>query len=114
MPACDPPQRATLEVAAITNEEAKTETDGEVTAALGRSVFTSAIDSGHEPVDEPRTTCFGRLEIPEAEAARLSDEAIVKRLVETGVSRLSAARVVAVARGDGEVGRARPHARRWR
>ena len=113
MPACDPSQRATLEVAAITNEEMN-ESEDEITTALGRSVFTSAIESGHEPVEEPRTTCFGRLEIPEAEAARLSDEAIVQRLVETGVSRLSAARVVAVARGNGEVGRARPHARGWR
>ena len=100
-------------MAAITNEEARIGPEDDVTAALGRSVFTSAMESGHE-VEEPRTMSFGPLEIPEAEAARLSDEAIAARLVESGVSRLSAARVVAVARGKGEVGRARPHTRGWR
>jgi hypothetical protein len=64
---------------------------------------------------EPRRmTSFGKLEIPEDEARRLSDEAIARRLVETGVSRLSAARLVEIARGKGEPGRARPHPRGWR
>jgi hypothetical protein len=56
-----------------------------------------------------RIACFGELEFTEAEAAKLSDAAIVERLVETGVSRLTAARIVEVERGDGEVSRARPH-----
>ena len=51
---------------------------------------------------------FGQLELTEAEAADLSDAEITARLVETGCSRLSAARIVEVARGA-EVARARPH-----
>jgi hypothetical protein len=51
---------------------------------------------------------FGQLELTETEAARLSDAAIIARLVDTGVSRLSAARIVEVGRGA-EVARARPH-----
>jgi hypothetical protein len=51
---------------------------------------------------------FGELELTEAEAAQLSDASIAARLVETGVSRLAAARIVEVGRGA-EVARARPH-----
>ena len=51
---------------------------------------------------------FGQLELTEAEAADLSDAEITARLVETGCSQLSAARIVEVARGA-EVARARPH-----
>jgi hypothetical protein len=40
----------------------------------------------------------------------LSNQAIVERLVESGVSRLSAERIVAVQRGGVEPGRARRHA----
>jgi hypothetical protein len=53
---------------------------------------------------------FGKLEIPDAEASRLSTAAIVERLVESGCSRLVAERIVEIARGDAEAGRARPHA----
>ena len=59
-----------------------------------------------------RIAWFGELEFTEAEAEKLSDAAIVERLVETGVSRLTAARIVEVERGDGRVGRARPHTAR--
>jgi hypothetical protein len=51
---------------------------------------------------------FGALQFTEIEAAHLSDAAIIARLVDTGVSRLSAARIVEVGRGA-EVARARPH-----
>jgi hypothetical protein len=51
---------------------------------------------------------FGELELTHAEAARMSDASIVARLVETGVSRLTAARMVELGRGA-EIGRARPH-----
>lgn len=51
---------------------------------------------------------FGQLELTAAEAADLSDAEIADRLVGTGFSRLSAARIVEVARGA-EVARARPH-----
>ena len=51
---------------------------------------------------------FGILELTEAEAAELSDAAITERLVDTGISRLSAARIVEVGRGA-DVARARPH-----
>jgi hypothetical protein len=50
---------------------------------------------------------FGRLEIPDAEARRLSDEQLVERLVDNGCSRLTAERIVAVQRGDEEAARAR-------
>jgi hypothetical protein len=55
-----------------------------------------------------RTVCFGELELTEAEAARLSDASIVDRLVGTGVTRLTAARIVELGRGADAV-RARPH-----
>jgi hypothetical protein len=51
---------------------------------------------------------FGGLELTEAEAELLSDASIADRLVETGVSRLTAARIVELARGA-DFGRARPH-----
>jgi hypothetical protein len=51
---------------------------------------------------------FGELELTVADAARLSDASIVDRLVDTGVSRLTAARMVELGRGA-ESGRARPH-----
>jgi hypothetical protein len=50
---------------------------------------------------------FGRLEIPDAEAQRLSDRELVERLVDNGCSRLTAERIVAVERGEGEATRAR-------
>jgi hypothetical protein len=50
---------------------------------------------------------YGRLEIPDAEAKRLSDEEIVERLVDEGCSRLTAERIVAIERGEGEATRAR-------
>ena len=40
----------------------------------------------------------------------LSDAMIVERLVESGISRLSAERIVEVNRGENEPGRARRHA----
>jgi hypothetical protein len=51
---------------------------------------------------------FGHLELTATEAADLSDAEITDRLVETGFSRLSAARIVEIGRGA-EVARARPH-----
>ena len=51
---------------------------------------------------------FGELELTEAEAAYLSDASIADRLVDTGVSRLTAVRIVELARGA-DIGRARPH-----
>ncbi len=52
---------------------------------------------------------FGKLKLSQEEAERLSDAGIVERLVSTGVSRLSAERIVAVEREKAEPGRARPH-----
>ena len=51
---------------------------------------------------------FGELKLTAAEAAQLTDAAIADRLAKTGVSRLTAARIVELARGA-EIGRARPH-----
>ena len=53
---------------------------------------------------------FGKLEIPDAEAKQLTRTAIVERLVESGCSRLTAERIVAIAQGKAEIGRARRHA----
>ena len=64
--------------------------------------------------ETPGMTRFGKLEIPSVEARRLTDSAIVARLVATGVSRLTAARLVEITRGNEEPGRARPHKRGWR
>jgi hypothetical protein len=58
---------------------------------------------------KPGVTLFGVLEIPNSELRYLSNAMIVERLVASGVSRLSADRIVAVQRGDDEPGRARRH-----
>jgi hypothetical protein len=55
-------------------------------------------------------TLFGALAIANSELRYLSNAMIVERLVESGVSRLSADRIVAVQRGQLEPGRARRHA----
>jgi hypothetical protein len=55
-------------------------------------------------------TLFGTLEIANSELRWLSNATIVERLVESGVSRLSAERIVEVRRGEVEPGRARRHA----
>jgi hypothetical protein len=55
-------------------------------------------------------TLFGTLRIADSEVGALSNQAIVERLVDSGVSRLSAERIVAVQRGGVEPGRARRHA----
>jgi hypothetical protein len=60
------------------------------------------------------TTLFGALEIADAELRFLSNAMIVDRLVASGVSPLSAARIVAVQRGDVEPGRARRHSQSHR
>jgi hypothetical protein len=54
-------------------------------------------------------TLFGTLEIANSELRWLSDTAIVERLVESGISRLTAERIVEVQRGEVEPGRARRH-----
>jgi hypothetical protein len=59
---------------------------------------------------EDGVTHFGALVIADSEVAWLSNAMIVERLVESGVSRLSAERIVEVQRGDIEPGRARRHA----
>jgi hypothetical protein len=58
---------------------------------------------------EDQIVRVGELELTAAEAQRLSDASLVDRLVETGVSRLTAARIVEVERNEAEPGRARPH-----
>jgi hypothetical protein len=54
-------------------------------------------------------TLFGALEIADSELRFLSNAMIVERLVASGVSRVSADRIVAVQRGQVEPGRARRH-----
>jgi hypothetical protein len=68
------------------------------------------VEEGSPEAQTPeRVLCFGEIELTEAEAQGLTDAAIVERLVETGHSRLTAARMVELGRGDAELGRARPH-----
>jgi hypothetical protein len=59
-------------------------------------------------------TLFGTLEIADSELRLLTNAMIVERLVASGVSRLSAARIVDVQRGDVEPGRARRHSQSHR
>jgi hypothetical protein len=66
-----------------------------------------AIGTGEGVTKAPLTATFGRLTLPAAEANRLSDRALIERLVESGRSRLTAARIVETTRGQAEVGRAR-------
>lgn len=63
--------------------------------------------SGLRPPDVVR---FGSIEISTNEVKQLDDDGLIERLVAGGMSRLSAARVVAIERGGAEPGRARVHA----
>jgi hypothetical protein len=49
------------------------------------------------------------IKIADVDGARLTGRALVERLVDNGISRLTAERFVAIERGEGEAGRARPH-----
>ena len=57
------------------------------------------------------TVQYRTLTIEEAEAKRLSDEELVRRLLAAGASRLTAERIVAIERGADDVRRARRHTR---
>jgi hypothetical protein len=52
---------------------------------------------------------FGKAGLSEAEVERMSGRALVECLVASGVSRLSAERIVAIERGTAAPGRARIH-----
>jgi hypothetical protein len=52
---------------------------------------------------------LGGLRLSDSELSRLRDWELVDLLVETGSSRLTAERMVAIERGNAEPGRARPH-----
>jgi hypothetical protein len=49
------------------------------------------------------------IKIADVDAARLTGRALVERLVDNGISRLTAERFVELERGNSEPGRARPH-----
>ena len=59
--------------------------------------------------DNATVAHFGNVEIDDVEVKILSGSALVDRLVEGGISRLSAERMVEIDRGTAEPGRARPH-----
>jgi hypothetical protein len=84
----------------------------------GHRLGTHALTKGAAiaPLEEERdgVTIFGRLAIADAELESLSRAMIVERLVDSGVSRLSAERIVAVQRDNVEPGRARRHAKAYR
>jgi hypothetical protein len=76
------------------------------------SVLSLALEGAAIPAPDERSegvTLFGRLEIAPSEVHWLSNATIVERLCDSGVSRLSAERIVAVQRGEVEPGRARRH-----
>jgi hypothetical protein len=52
---------------------------------------------------------FGKVEIADADFARLTNTALIQRLVAGGASRLTAERIVALKQSAAEPGRARPH-----
>jgi hypothetical protein len=49
------------------------------------------------------------IKISDVDAARLTGRALVERLVDNGISRLTAERFVAIEQSNVEAGRARPH-----
>jgi hypothetical protein len=49
------------------------------------------------------------IKISDVDTARLTGRALVERLVDNGISRLTAERFVALERDNVEAGRARPH-----
>ena len=61
------------------------------------------------PVSED-VVVFGKLAIPEREASELSDAAVVRRLVASGVSWLTAERIVSIERNAEPASRARRRA----
>jgi hypothetical protein len=76
-------------------------------AVRRRPVITSLEQRSFSPPQD--TVVFGTLEFPAAEAARMSNAAIVALLVASGTSRLSAERIVAVEREGAACRRARSH-----
>ena len=70
-------------------------------------VATGIVKPEHR--DDADVARFGRVEMTEVELRMLSTPALVDRLVDSGISRLSAERMVAIERGDAEAGRARRH-----
>jgi hypothetical protein len=81
--------------------------------AASPSVRSLALEGAAVPAPDEKSegvTLFGTLEIAHSEVHWLSNAIIVERLVDSGVSRLSAERIVAVQRGEVEPGRARRHA----
>jgi hypothetical protein len=58
--------------------------------------------------EPPQVVQFGKVALPREQAQRLSPTALVEVLVAAGTSRVTAHRIVEVARGD-EPGRARKH-----
>jgi hypothetical protein len=59
--------------------------------------------------ERERANRLEALSLSEAELSRLHDWEVVDLLVEAGSSRLTAARIVAIERGEAEPSRARPH-----
>ena len=64
--------------------------------------------------DHAEIARFGGVEMTERELSMLSSSALADRLVDNGISRLSAERMVAIEREGAEAGRARRHAQAHR
>jgi hypothetical protein len=67
-------------------------------------------DQSHDDAaSDPYLVQLARLGLSDQQASTLTDEEIVRRLVESGTSRLTGERIVAVGRGAADAGRARVH-----
>jgi hypothetical protein len=73
--------------------------------------MTSYVGTSDAPaVAEPYGALLAQLALSDAEAKTLTDEELVRRLVDSGLSRLTGQRLVELGRGSAEPGRARLHA----
>ena len=64
---------------------------------------------GGSSVAEPYGVLLARIALSDSEAKTLTDDDLVRRLVDSGVSRLTGQRLVELGRGSAEPGRARRH-----
>jgi hypothetical protein len=77
----------------------------------------AAAEASSEPGDErtdaipngPYAALLARLELSADEVERLTDEEIMLRAVDAGMSRLTAERILVLERGSDDAARARPH-----
>ena len=77
--------------------------------AIVAGTTQAAAPAGGPSFGDHYVALLTKLELSELEANSLTDEGLVLRLVDAGVSRLTGERIVALGRGSIDPGRARPH-----